>query len=74
MLHVWGGHPMMFINSQIWRQEVNAEWSELVGAEDQARSSVGIFKLGESMKLTQWIHVRAIRLSNGIFNSEQGVV
>lgn len=73
MLRLWGDHSMMFINSQIWRQEVNAEWRELVGAENQARPSVGIFKLGESMNQTQWTHVRTIRLFGGVSNSEQAV-
>lgn len=73
MLRVWGGHSMMLINSQIWRQEVNAEWRELVGAENRARPSVGMFKLGELMNLTQRNHVRAIRLFGGVSNSEQAV-
>jgi hypothetical protein len=64
---------MMLINSQIWRQVVNAEWRELVGAENQARPSVGMFKLGEMMNLTQRNHVRAIRLFGGVSNSEQAV-
>ena len=73
MLRVWGGYSMMFINSQIWCQEVNTEWSDSVGAEDQARPSVGMFKLGEMMNLTQRNHVRAIRLFGGVSNSEQAV-
>ncbi len=73
MLRVWGGHSMMFINSQIWCQEVNAEWRELVGAEDQARPSLGMFKLGESMNLTQWAYVPAIRFFGGVSNAEQAV-
>jgi len=64
---------MMSINSQIWRQEVNAEWRELVGAEDQARTSVGMFKLGESMNPTQRAYVPAIRFFGGVPNAEQAV-
>ena len=71
MLLVWGSRSMMFFSFQILRQEVNAEWSELVGLKDRERSSVGIFKLGESMKITQWRHV--IRLFSNFPNSEQVV-
>lgn len=73
MLRVWGGHSMMFINSQIWCQEVNTEWSDSVGAEDQARPSVGMFKLRESMNLTQRAHVPAIQFFGGVSNAEQAV-
>jgi hypothetical protein len=62
---------MMFINSQIWRQEVNAEWRKLVGAKDQARPSVEMFKLGESMNLTQRAHGPAIRFFGGVSKVER---
>ncbi len=64
---------MMFINSQIWRKEVNAEWRELVGAKDQARPSVGMFNLGESINLTQRTHVPAIRFFGGVSNAKQAL-
>jgi hypothetical protein len=71
MLRVWGGHSMMFINSQIWRQEVNTEWRELVVAKDLARPSGGMFKLGELLNQIHRGHVTAIRFFGGISNVER---
>jgi hypothetical protein len=71
MLRVWGSHSMMFINSQIWRQEVNAEWRKLVGAKDLTRPSGGMFNLRELLNLIQRGHVTAIRFFGEISNVER---
>lgn len=62
---------MMSINSHIWRQEVNAEWRGQVATDNQARPSVGMFKLGKVMNLMQRNHVCAIRLFGEASYSEQ---